>query len=224
MTAPHPGPEGPLPVAQSRGRETLERLVEAAEEVIAERGVDGASIAAITARAGTSVGNFYRRFPDKQSLLEHLERRVLAGRADFWDRELAADRWRGRRLEQLLERVVTEIVRRHEQDRGLLRAVALRARAEYEARVAAAGVDLPGRLDDLVREVWPRAVRHPQPRLAVRLGLEMVAATAGEVLLFRSLPEPVDADTLIAELTRAWLAYLTQPPPADGAGPTAPSR
>lgn len=199
---------GPLPVHQARGEETLARLVEAAAEVIGERGVDGASIAAITERARTSVGNFYRRFPDKAALLAHLQRDVLAGRPEFWERTLTPERWRGREPEELLAHIVAEIVYGHARHRQLLRAIALHARDDYEASVSALDLDLPGRVHELAARLWPGRIRHPDPRLAVRLGFEMVAATAGELLLFRGMSAPVAPDALAVELTRAWAAYL----------------
>ncbi len=46
----------------------LERILRAAEDVIAESGL-GASMEQIAARAGVGVGTLYRRFPNKESLV-----------------------------------------------------------------------------------------------------------------------------------------------------------
>ncbi|MCK2216552.1 TetR/AcrR family transcriptional regulator [Actinomadura sp. ATCC 31491] len=49
-------------------RRNLARIVEAAAEVMAERG-PGAPMEAIARRAGVGVGTLYRRFPDRHALL-----------------------------------------------------------------------------------------------------------------------------------------------------------
>ncbi|MEO8549744.1 MAG: helix-turn-helix domain-containing protein, partial [Kofleriaceae bacterium] len=47
-------------------------LLEAAEHVAAERGIDQTSIAAIAERAQVAVGTLYNYFPDRESLLAAL--------------------------------------------------------------------------------------------------------------------------------------------------------
>lgn len=198
----------PLPARQARSRETRDRIVEAAAAVVAECGVDGATVSEVARRAGTSVGNFYRRFPSKDALLDHLELEFLGARPTFWDEHLRPERWRDREPRELLAFVVAEIVSRHASQRDLLRAIALRARDDYERRVAGMGLDLAGRIRGLLESVWPGSIDHPDPDRAVFLGLEMVAATAGEILLFRRLQDAPSVAELERELTRACSAYL----------------
>lgn len=52
--------------------ETRERVLAAAEEVFAEAGYRGATMAAIAERAGVSTGNLYRYFASKEVLFETL--------------------------------------------------------------------------------------------------------------------------------------------------------
>jgi len=47
-------------------------ILEAAEEVAAERGIEAASIAAIAERAGVAVGTLYNYFPDREGLITAL--------------------------------------------------------------------------------------------------------------------------------------------------------
>jgi AcrR family transcriptional regulator len=44
-------------------------ILEAAEEVAAERGIENTSIAAIAARAGVAAGTLYNYFPDREALI-----------------------------------------------------------------------------------------------------------------------------------------------------------
>lgn len=66
------------PSTRSARREaTRERLLDAAREVFAERGVIGATVEDICARAGFTRGAFYSNFADKGELLDALIRREL---------------------------------------------------------------------------------------------------------------------------------------------------
>ena len=67
MSAPAP-PDRPLRSDAERNRR---RILEAAEEVFAERGLD-VSLDDIAAAAGVGVGTVYRRFPDKDALIDAL--------------------------------------------------------------------------------------------------------------------------------------------------------
>lgn len=49
-------------------------ILEAAEQIIGERGLDGASTSAIATRAGVAVGTLYNYFPDRDSLIASLFR------------------------------------------------------------------------------------------------------------------------------------------------------
>ena len=60
---------------QARSERTLQRLLDAAEALIKEKGHAAVSIPEIARRAGSSVGGFYARFRDKNELLRALEER-----------------------------------------------------------------------------------------------------------------------------------------------------
>lgn len=88
--------------AQSRAQ-TRERLLAAAEELFAERGVNGTSVEQIAERAGYSRGAFYGNFTDKQELTLEL----VASRTR---RELAEVRG--------LDHTTTDALRRFNRDRA----------------------------------------------------------------------------------------------------------
>ena len=80
------------------------RLLDAAEAIAREKGLAAAGVPEIALRAGTSVGNFYRRFESKEALVDALEQRFLAGREARWQRLLdQADR-EGRPASAIVER------------------------------------------------------------------------------------------------------------------------
>jgi AcrR family transcriptional regulator len=64
--------------AEQRRAQTRERLLAAAEAVIAEKGFDAASIEEFVRAAGVSRGTFYNYFPTTTDLLGALNQRVAA--------------------------------------------------------------------------------------------------------------------------------------------------
>jgi len=62
--------------AEQRRTRTRERLLDAAERVIAERGMEAASIDAFVAAAGVSRGTFYNYFPTVTDLLHAMNSRL----------------------------------------------------------------------------------------------------------------------------------------------------
>src|SRR5215471_19325133 len=57
---------------QERSRESLRKLLKAAAEVLGQHGVDGTTIPRIAHHAGLTPGAIYRRFHDKEALLEEV--------------------------------------------------------------------------------------------------------------------------------------------------------
>src|SRR5712671_4453510 len=55
---------------QARSRESTRKLLKAAAEVLGQHGVDGTTIPRIAQHAGLTPGAVYRRFRDKDALLE----------------------------------------------------------------------------------------------------------------------------------------------------------
>src|ERR1041384_7034894 len=81
------------PPQQARSQKTLERMLDAAEELIAERGVGSVTVSEVVRRAGSSVGAFYARFPDKDALLATLHERSCAEALATADLALDPKRW-----------------------------------------------------------------------------------------------------------------------------------
>src|SRR5262245_32172454 len=95
---------------QDRSEKTLLRLLDAAEELIGERGLEGLSIPEIVRRAGYSVGGFYARFADKNQLLRALEERFFLQVSARLDALVDARRWRDASVGELVEAAVGELV------------------------------------------------------------------------------------------------------------------
>jgi AcrR family transcriptional regulator len=67
---------------QARSRERLQRVLDAADQVLASDGTDAFTTTRIAAAAGIPVGSVYRYFPDKEAIVEALALRYWS---DFED-------------------------------------------------------------------------------------------------------------------------------------------
>ena len=101
-------PDRPLPPRapqQERGAQRMEQLLDAAESVIAEVGVEGASVQAIAQRAGASMGSLYHFFPGKDALVLALAERCMQ-RVTEVNRQAISPEMLALPLERVFERVV----------------------------------------------------------------------------------------------------------------------
>ncbi|MBX9790902.1 MAG: TetR/AcrR family transcriptional regulator [Pirellulales bacterium] len=204
------------PPLQSRSQETLDRLLDAAEAVLAEKGFDQATVAEIASRAQSSVGAFYARFHDKESLLRLLHDRFCAEAMATADAALDPHRWAGATVSEILHDLVPFLVRIYDERRGLMRAFIVRSGHDESFLEAGAklGLHIAERLERLLLECR-REITHPDPALAVRFGLRLAMHYLDQSAIFAGVPQFVqlDVEQLSAELCRAYLSYLGIEPP-----------
>ncbi len=110
---------------QARSQRTLEKILDACDELMAEGSFEEMSMQAIAQRAGVAVGSLYNRFSGKDALVQHLIERLQGRQLGFVERRLAAFSKRG--LRYRLEFLAATIEQAVERDAGLLRAVAIRS-------------------------------------------------------------------------------------------------
>jgi AcrR family transcriptional regulator len=110
MSASPTTPERALRRDAERNRQ---RILEAAAEAFAEEGLS-VTLDEIARRAGVGVGTIYRRFPDKEQLIDALfEDRIQAHVAEAEEALLVEDPWTG------LVRFIERATEQHACDRGL---------------------------------------------------------------------------------------------------------
>lgn len=206
-----------LPALQARSRRTQERLLAAAEKLLARRQLEDLTIADLAREARVSVGAFYARFASKAALVPLLGERYDAALQRESARLFAPELWSGLDLYQRVRRLVRLAIRTYLRNRGLIRALSrdwrdrpqeviddgLRERrALFHARLA--GV-LLGARDEIVAA---------DREASVRFALQLIGALLRDVLLVApGHPHPTDLDEreLTRELTHAVVAHLTTP-------------
>jgi AcrR family transcriptional regulator len=205
-----------FPPVQKRSRKTLERLLDAAEFILARHGLQGATLPRIAARARLSPASVYRRFRDKDALVaavfERLAKRSSAESAAAVNPE--AVRHLG--LKQFSSNIIAGMIRSYRADAGLSRAALQYAEQHWNADSVRYSRDSEARSFQQMVEtflIWRDQITHPQPELAIRFAFVMVALALRELILFDRayLFEPIlpiDDELLASELTRVFLQYL----------------
>ena len=205
------------PPRQARSQQTLDRILDAAEQLVSEKGFDDTPVAEIARRADSSVGSFYSRFPDKDALLGALNERFLAQAIATADAALDPAQWQETSIEEIAAAVVRFLVEIHREQRGLLRAFAQRMRVdpEFQARRERLAQHIATGLSSLL--LAHRAeIQHVDAQRAVGFALTMVFGSLEHTILFGELRSGAFAwtdDDLSTELARAFLAYLVVPTP-----------
>jgi len=171
---------------QGRSRRSLQRLLDAAEEILREKSFTEMTVNNIVRRARSSVGVFYSRFPNKLALLHHLDERFTADAEETFRGQLDPARWRGRSRAEVSAEVVRFLYDLHERDKGLLRAIILQVRLAPNERFQQTGRRLSQLIDRLAEFLSAVGDSPPGPaaRPAIRLALVMLIASIRDVVVF----------------------------------------
>ena len=190
---------------QARSRRTLERIIQAALEILEVDGSSALTVQAVVERASSSVGSFYARFSGKEDLLDYLAERVWHQTLDRWNNALSSRDWSRIDLQHIAEGSIRLLV-----DAGKSRSVYMRALDRAKGRDGVAYHTFRSQVIGDVAEILLARrdeIAHPEPELAVRLGL---LATAGMIEADRSADDgPLPREILVSEATNLLLRYLT---------------
>jgi AcrR family transcriptional regulator len=197
---------------QERSRKTLERILDAAESLILERGAEAATIPEIVRAARSSVGSFYARFPDKRALLETLHERATRQSVERASLLLAPEAWATVPTAEVVRAFVALAVDLFGQRRSIMTAFATTFAGDraFTERRAAAGEALAKRLYELLRE-RTRDLGHPDLRRASAMCLRVVTSVLEQRNLFLAsgAARAAGSDAEVTrELTRVLLRYL----------------
>jgi AcrR family transcriptional regulator len=218
-----------LPARQARSRQSLERLLASATEILNREGLDGASVPEIAARAGLTPGAIYRRFPNKDALLREVCLRVLEANASQSRALMEPERWRSHSLAEILTYITEETLRGHARHRELLRALARFTLEATDAQFARRSQDLQWQVFRAAADLLLSRrdeMRHPDPASAVPMVLMLVGVAAKGTLTIARDAGPFAAllpdvgKRFESELPKMVLGYLgVTPPPRRRARP-----
>jgi len=196
---------------QLRSQQTLFRILDAAEELIAEKGLADTSIPEIVRRAGSSVGGFYARFRCKNEMLRALEERFFDDLRQRVDDLTDPKRWVAAPIDSILRGCVQELVDTFRSREGLIRAFTFRAGQAHKFiegdRQFRAGVS--ERLTALLSTRFDE-FNHPDPELAIELAVQLAFGLMHQLVIsgeFRVGKRRLTDRDLVDELTRNFIAY-----------------
>jgi AcrR family transcriptional regulator len=203
------------PPRQQRSAATLDRIVRAAQDLLAERGYEATTVDDIVARADSSKGSFYSRFADKEALLAYLGGECLARAKATWGERLAPERLRGSSLDAVIADFVQALIADYRGSDGpVLRALTMegwqRPDGEFQRMTDELNAHVRDGLERLLR-ARSGEYAHPSPKRAARVGMLMIDTTVREAVLFatdRGSPLGVPDPQLRRELASAYAAYL----------------
>jgi AcrR family transcriptional regulator len=193
------------PPKQSRSRRTLDRIVEASLELLATEGLAGLTVHKVVAKANSSVGSFYARFDGKEDLLDFLGERVWSEALERWEQALATRDWSDFELSEVIQGAVGLLIDAQRSRSAYLKALDWASGRQSDAYEAFRSELLRG-LRQLIL-LHRNEIAHPDPELAVRLGLRAVLGVVDSE--FRATRDRLSRDLLIEECRSLLLGYLT---------------
>lgn len=200
------------PPQQRRSREALARVLRAAEDVLIEHGIEGLTIAAVAARADTSVGGIYRRFAGKEQLLAAIKSKLLSELGERLDHELSAP---GLDLASALRIYVLAVSDTFGTEHGPALGELLRGSTPELEQLGASGLaNLATSFENGVA-VHRDEVTHPDPDLALAaVRSTIISASLHRGIASRRHPADPPVEAYARHLTQMCLAHLKQGPTA----------
>jgi AcrR family transcriptional regulator len=205
------------PARQARSRASLQRLVSAAQEILNTQGLEAATIPRMAAKAGLSPANVYRRFADKDTLLQEVFLRFVEGIDDDMQRLADPARWKGKGLAAIVRSMVADQIKGLRKYAGLARALVQYARRNSDApflrRLQALQLQTYDRMVNLYLS-RREEIGHPDPAYAVRFGSTLVSFGLRDFVIALGAKPEVAASLgysdqrLEQEMTRVFLSYL----------------
>ena len=201
------------PVVQERGRHTLERLLDATEQMLDFVGLEGATVPAIAAAAGVSVGTVYKRFPDKDAVLRAVYERFFADLLAANQFALDPAKWVDTPTIELVTTLVAGMVEGYRSRQSLIRALLLYAHthtdSEFRSHAEELRLETLKHFESLLRD-RKADIGHPHPDRAIRF----VVALFRHALQDAVVSETGSRDLLAsgsessAELAKIVIGYL----------------
>lgn len=213
-----------IPPRQARSRETLRRLLDAAEAVMLTHGPEGATLPRIAKQARLSPATVYRRFLDKDALMRAVFRRFNERSSGAVRQQFDRDAVRAMGLVRFSTSVVQGMVRGFRANAALSRAAVQYAERHPNADfVRASGASEAKSFQKMVDTflMWRDDIDHPDPEQAIRFAFLIVATVLRDLVLFDRMRLmapviPVNDEVLERELPKVFLRCLGVTAPPDG--------
>ncbi|HSP14885.1 MAG TPA: TetR family transcriptional regulator [Thermoanaerobaculia bacterium] len=198
------------PPKQERSLQTLNRLLDAAERVLEDDGLEAATVPAIARRAGVSVGVVYRRFPNKDALIRGVYERYLWRAGEQNSMMLTTLSRVNVSAEELVRGMIRGAVEGYRRKRKLVLALIQYAQKhpDIKRRTGEINRASTAALTALLLSHSGK-ISHPDPEEAIRFSMLTLAAVIRSVIIDEEGTHGLRApDDLEGELTGMIFSYL----------------
>jgi len=202
---------------QARSQKTMQNIMASTIELLNQKAFTEISIQEIVERVGCSVGAFYGRFKDKDSLLhaldDQLTQMVLNLIHELTENSEAAYTT----LPDFTTAITQMLYNLYVEQQGMMRTLIITGRTHTDPRFR----EREDRINAALHPVFLKflsfreCIKHPNPELAIRFGLQKTHFALREMVLWAH-PQgsiPVSGDELIREFVTGFLNYLEYQPP-----------
>lgn len=188
----------------------------AALDLIAESGLEEATVQRILERSGAGAGTFYARFDGRDALLTYLATRFWSDAEEGWDKVLAPDRWSAASAEEVIVQFTRTLVLWTRAHGALLRAFLVHAMTQADLSPLERTVELDNTVADRLSDLLLMRgddLTHPDPERAIRLATLQVFATLRSRVIFAwgDREDGIEDEDLASELAAAFMGYLGTP-------------
>lgn len=203
-----PTPVTARPARQDRSLRTQERILDAMEALLAEPDAGEITMERLAERAHVSIGAIYKRFRGKESLLPLVLERVQEQQFQRLREFVARPGWSDVGLAERVHVLLEAFADSQERRRQLIRTLVVGHwqspdRAPMEARSA----ELIGTMHAWLAQCSAE-IRHPDPRLALSLGLFATLQALQTAVLFDRIPPALGTAAFVREMGRMFVGYL----------------
>jgi AcrR family transcriptional regulator len=201
---------------QGRSKASYERMLAAAEALMAAAGSDEFTLQEVSKKGKVSIGSIYNRFESKDALLHAVQLRVL----ERIDKRMGARLEEARSGADTLDRLVVALTKAVgetlKENAEIMRPLMLRA--TNDPLVAATGKSSFAKTADAVKGsllLYSAEIKQPDPLRAVDSSFRILYAAIARYLGFGSATTAAwegDWDVLLQDLSRMIAAFLVTPP------------
>ena len=210
-----------MPTRQLRSRETMERLLDATEALLATKPFESITVQEIARRAGVTTGALYARFQGKAGLLRGLEARLHGEFGAGLGEELNPDRWSGAPLRELFRGLLSRMLGGYRSRGPLVRALALAERRDAGMAERVRAFNRESFIEPLTRVLLARRdIAGPDREGAIEFALSLLANALTSWAVFPE-NDPVGAASsdaaFVERLAEALALVLVGPASTKGA-------
>ena len=201
------------PPQQARSRDTLKRLLDAAEAVMVKHGPAGTTLPRIAKHAGVAPASVYRRFRDKEALMAAVFRRFRERSSGGTKAAFDPETVRPLGLVKFSTNVIQGMVHGFRASAPVTRAAMQYAEQHPELEfIRKTGASEADSFRQMVETflIWRDEIKQPDPEQAIRFAFLLVACVLRDLVTFdrMRLMRPVlavDDDTLKEDLPKVFL-------------------